>query len=66
MVIAMDDYRKSRAARRTTTPAPHDGELASRWGNVTQRVLTPELSDDVSTIEMKTFLERAGTLATQI
>jgi len=66
MIIVRDDYRKSSAVRQTSRSAHHGGELASGLGNVTQRVLTPELSVDVSTIEMKTFLERACMLATQI
>jgi len=66
MVIVLDDYRKSRAGRQTGPAASQRGEQASRGWNVTQGVLIPELPEDFSTIDMKSFFERACALATQI
>lgn len=66
MVIDLDDYRKSKGGRQNQRPARHCGESA-RWSyNLTRRALTLELPEDFSTVDMKAFIDRTCSLATQV
>jgi len=66
MVIFINDYLKSRASRRISHLARPGGNLSCRFYHFTQRAPTSELPQDFSLIDIKSFLEDAGALATQI
>ena len=76
MVIYMDECRATRAApvRVLKNGTYGDEILNANWNpavvymfnNVAQRALSPELPDDLATVDVDEFLGRVYALATQI
>ena len=77
MIIVLDDYRKAKAARRLETAERYDEELLCvNWNPAVQLVamscfqneqeLSPQLPEDLSSIDADIVLDRIYALASQI
>ncbi len=77
MIIVLDDYRKAKAAQRLETAERYDEELLCvNWNPAVQLVamscfqneqeLSPQLPEDLSTIDADIVLDRIYALASQI
>jgi len=77
MVIFLDDYRNARAAKHVEVSERYDEELLCvNWNPAvrliamscfqTEQELSPQLPEDLSTIDAGVFLDRIYALASQI
>lgn len=77
MVIYLDDYRKARAAARVAPAQRYDEELLCvNWNPAVSLValscfqsdqeLSPQLPEDLSTVDAGAFLDRVYALASQV
>ena len=77
MIIVLDDYRNTKAARRSEPALRHDEELLCvNWNPAvrliamscfqTEEELSPQLPEDFSEIDAGIFLDRIYALASQI
>ena len=76
MVIYMDQHRAASAIPRDALKDGTYGDeiMNSNWnpavvylsGDIAQRAISPELPDDVSTIDLDALLDKVYALATQI
>lgn len=76
MVIYMDDYRKAKAAPRPEHGRYDEELLCVNWNPAigvmamscyqTEQELSPQLPEDLASVDVKAFLERVYALATQV
>ena len=77
MIIVLDDYRNAKAARRRDTAEHYEEQLLCvNWNPAvrliamscfqTEQELSPQLPEDLSSIDTGVFLDRIYALASQI
>lgn len=76
MIIYMDDYRKAKAAKRPERGRYDEELLCVNWNPAvavmatscyqTEQEMSPQLPEDLASVDVKAFLDRVYALATQV